>query len=72
MDDLSGVSERVNPGLIKPYRRLLGPIQPLPFLISPGADNIGIVFGEDCYDTIVQGMTLQLRNGLKRTPTISG
>ena len=30
------------------------------------------MFGEDCYDAIVQGMTLKLRNGLKGTPTIFG
>lgn len=41
-------------------------------LIVPGADNIDIVFGEDCCDTIVQGMTLQVRNGLKGTPPIFG
>ena len=26
-------------------------------LNGPGADDIGIAFGEDCYDTIVQGIT---------------
>ena len=41
-------------------------------LLGPGTDSIGIVFGEDCYDTIVQGMTMKLRNGLKGTPTIFG
>ena len=30
------------------------------------------MFGEDCYDSIVQGTTLKLRNGLKGTPTIFG
>jgi len=41
-------------------------------LAGPGADNTGIALGEDCYDTIVQGMTLKLKNGLKGTPTIFG
>ena len=30
------------------------------------------MFGEDCYDTIVTGMTWKLRTGLKGTPTIFG
>ena len=41
-------------------------------LTGPGTDSIGIVFGEDCYDTIVQGMTIKLTNGLKGTLTIFG
>ena len=30
------------------------------------------MFGEDCYDTIVQGMTCKLRTVLKGTPIIFG
>ena len=30
------------------------------------------MFGEDCCDSIIQGMTLKLRNGLKGTPPIFG
>lgn len=41
-------------------------------LAGPGTDSIGIVFGEDCFDTIVQDMTIKLRSGLEGTPTLFG
>jgi len=57
---------------IEPFKEVVGGCPVLADLTGPGTDSIGIVFGEDCYDTIVQGMTIKLRNGLKGTPTIFG
>ena len=58
MDELSGVFERVEP---ESYQALqvVGGCPVLADLTGPGTDDIGIVFGEDCYDTIVQGMKKQ-------------
>ena len=72
MDNLSGVFERVEPESYQALQEVVGGCPVLADLAGPGADNIGIVFGEDCFDAIVQGMTLKLRNGLKGTPTIFG
>ncbi|XP_078355162.1 uncharacterized protein LOC144639738 [Oculina patagonica] len=72
MDELSGVFERVEPESYRALQEVVGGCPVLADLAGPGTDNIGIVFGEDCYDTIVQGMTVKLRNGLKGTPTIFG
>ena len=71
-DNLSGVFERVEPGSYQTVQEFVGGFPVLADLAGPGADSIGIVFGEDCYDTIVQGMKMELRNGLKGTPTIFG
>ena len=71
-DNLSGVFEQVEPGSYQALQEVVGYAPVLADLAGPGADNIGIVFGEDCYDAIVQGMTLKLKNGLKGTPTIFG
>ena len=62
----------VEPESYLALREVVGGLPILADLAGPGADNIGIVFGEDCYYSIVQGMTLKLRNGLKGTPTIFG
>ena len=72
MDELSGVFERVEPKCYQALQKVVGGCPILADLAGPGADDIGIVFGEDCYDTIVTGMTCKLRNGLKGTPTIFG
>ena len=72
MDELSGVFERVEPECYQALQEVVGGCPILADLAGPGADDIGIVFGEDCYDTIVTGMTWKLRNGLKGTPTIFG
>ena len=72
MDNLSGVFERVAPESYQALQEVVGGCPVLADIAGSGADHIGIVFGEDCYDTIVQGMTLKLRNGLKGTPTIFG
>ena len=48
-----------------------GKNRPLPCLIWQAVVQC-VVCGKDCYDAIVQGMTLKLRNGLKGTPTIFG
>lgn len=71
-DNLSGVFERVEPGSCQALQEVVGCAPVLADLAGPGADNIGIVFGEDCYDAIFQGMTLKLKNGLKGTPAIFG
>ena len=71
-DNLSGVFEWVEPGSYHALQEVVGGCLVLADLVGPCADSIGIVFGEDCYDTVVQGMTLKLRNGLKETPTIFG
>ena len=70
MDELSGVFKRVEPETYQALQKVVGGHPVLADLAGPGADDIGIVFGEDCYDTIVQGMTWKSRNGLKGTPTI--
>ena len=72
INNLSGVFERVEPESYLALAEVVGCLPILADLAGPGVDNIGIVFGEDCYDSIVQGMTLKLRNGLKGTPTIFG
>ena len=72
ISNLTGVFERVAPESYLALQEVVGGLPILADLAGPGADNIGIVFGEDCYDSIVQGMTLKLRNGLKGTPTIFG
>ena len=72
MDNLSSVFERVEPESYQALQEVVDGCPVLADLAGPGADNIGIVFGEDCYDAIVQGMTLKLRSGLKGTPTIFG
>ena len=66
-DNLSGVFKRVEPGSYQALQEVVGYTPILADLAGLGADNIGIVFGEDCYDAIVQGMTLKLKNGLKGT-----
>ena len=72
MDNLSGVFDRVASESYQAFQEAVGGCPVLADIAGPGSDHIGIVFGEDCYDTIVQGMTLKLRNGLKGTPTIFG
>ena len=72
MDNLSGVFERVASESYQALQEAVGGCPVLADIAGSGSDHIGIVFGEDCYDTIVQGMTLKLRNGLKGTPTIFG
>ena len=72
VNNLSGVFERVDPESYPALQEVVGGLPILADLVGPGADNIGLVFGEDCYDSIIQGMTLKLRNGLKGTPTIFG
>jgi len=72
MDELSGVFERVEPESYRALQEVVGGCPVLADLAGPGTDSIGIVFGEDCYDTIVQGMTIKLRNGLKGTPPFLG
>ena len=57
MDELSGVFERVEPESYQALQEVVGGYPVLADLTGPGAEDIGIVFGEDCYDTIVQGMT---------------
>ena len=64
--------KRVEPESYLALQEVVGGLPILADLAGPAADNIGIVFGEDCYDSIIQGMTLKLRNGLKGTPTIFG
>ena len=66
------MSERVEPECYQALQEVVGGCPILADLAGHGADDIGIVFGEDCYDTIVTGMTWKLRNGLKGTPTIFG
>ena len=70
--ELSGVFERVETEPYQALEEVVGGFSVLADLTDPSADDIGIVFGEDCFDTIVKGMTWKLRNGLKRTPTIFG
>ena len=72
VNNLSGVVERVDPESIPALQEVVGGLPILADLAGPGADNIGIVFREVCYDSIIQGMTLKLRNGLKATTTIFG
>ena len=52
MDELSGVFERVEPESSQALQEVVGGCSVLADLTGPGADDIGIVFGEDCYDTI--------------------
>ena len=68
MDELSGVF--VRPECYRALQEVVGGCPVLADLAGPGTESIGIVFGEDCYDTLVQGMTIKLRNGLKGTPAI--
>ena len=58
--ELSVVFERVEPEPYQALQQVVGgcPVLPLADLNGPGADDIGIVFGEDCYGTIVQGVKL--------------
>ena len=72
MDNLSGVFEGVTSESYQALQEVGGGCPVLADNAGSGSDHIGIVFGEDCYDTIVQGMTLKLRNGLKGMPTIFG
>ena len=72
MDNLSGVFERVASESYQALQEVVGGCPVLADIAGSGSDHIGIVFGEDCYDTIVQGMTLKLRNSVKGTPTIFG
>ena len=72
ISNLSGAFERVEPESCLALQQVVVGVPSLADLAGPGADNICIVFGEDCYDSIVQGMTLKLRNGLKGTPTNFG
>lgn len=72
VDELSGVFERVKPESYQALQEDVGDYPVLADLAGPGADDIGTVFGEDCYDSIVKGMTWKLRNGLKGTPIIFG
>ena len=58
-DNLSGVFERVEPGSYQALQEVVGGCPVITDLAGPSADSIGIVFGEDCYDTIVQGMVLR-------------
>ena len=64
MDELSGVPRGWSPESYQALQEVVGGYSVLADLTGPGADNIGIMFGEDCYDTIVQDMTWKLRNGL--------
>ena len=68
MDELSGVFERVEPECYQALQEVVGGCPILADLAGPGADDIGIVFGEDCYDTIVTGMTWKLRKKKLRKP----
>ena len=68
MDELCGVFERVEPESYQALQDVVGGCS----VLADGADDIGIVFGEDCYDSIVKGMPWKLRNSLKGTPTIFG
>ena len=72
VNNLSGVFERVDPESYPALQEFFGGLPILADLAGPGVDNIGIVFGEDYYDSIIQGMTFKLRNGLKGTPKIFG
>ena len=53
IDELSGVFERVEPESSQALQEVVGGCSVLADLTGPGADDIGIVFGEDCHDTIV-------------------
>ena len=72
IDELSGVFERAETESYQALQEVVGGCSVLADRVGPGADDIGIVSGEDCYDTIVQGMTWKVRNGVKGTPTIFG
>lgn len=60
IEDLSGVVERVEGNCYPALQVMVGGYPIFADLTGPGVDNIAILFGEDCYDTIVQGMTLVL------------
>ena len=62
----------MEPETYQALREVVGGFPVFADLTGPGTDDIGIVFGEDCYDTILQGMMWKLRNGLKGTPTTFG
>ena len=48
MNELSGVFERVVPESFQVLQEVVGGCPVLADLAGPGADDIGIVFGEDC------------------------
>ena len=52
IDELSGVFERVEPESSQALQEVVGGCSVLADLTGPGADDIGIVLREDCYDTI--------------------
>ena len=72
MDNLSGVFKKVASEFYQGLQEVVGGCPLLADIAGSGSDHIGIVFEEYCYDTIVQGVTLKLRNGLKGTPIIFG
>ena len=53
MDELSGVFERVEPESYQSLQEVVGGCPVLADLTGPGADDIGIVLREDCYDNTI-------------------
>ena len=53
IDELSGVFERVEPESSQALQEVVGGCSVLADLTGPGADDIGIVLREDCYDNTI-------------------
>ena len=73
MDNLSVVFKKVASESHQALQEVGDGCPVLADITGSGADHIGIVFGEDCYDTIIQGMRLKLRNvPRERQPCLGG